>query len=204
LKDDYFTYWNQWENGFIDPLSDLRHWAEYCDVQPDDFVLEVGIGGGESYIETRHGFCGDLNDNATTYQKRKHPLIRIAQFDGRHLPFPADTFDKVLIRYLIHNLPTDNDRAMLFCEVHRVLKNGGIMVLGKVPRKSYLHLSKYRNLTTINNWILCKKQYFTPQNIRKLNKQLKDIGFDFLHKRKMPGNKFYRDLRYEKNGNQPV
>ena len=196
---EYYNFWNQWKTGFSGGHEELSSFAEYCNVQPDEMVLEIGIGGGDVNINTANYFVGDLNFNAVSHQKNKNPDLKLVQFDGRYIPFKDKCFDKVLVRYLIHNIPNENDRFTLFRDVQRVLKPKGLMVLGRVPDKTAgrLCFAKYLHLTSIKSWVLCRKEYFYPLSIGRLTRRLSLIGFDLVGSRKMPENTLYRDLIYE-------
>jgi SAM-dependent methyltransferase len=59
--------------------------------------------------------------------------LAMAAADGRHLPFPDHTFDKVYCSAVVHTLPSLEDADRLLDELIRVCKPGGEVLLSSLP-----------------------------------------------------------------------
>lgn len=192
--DEYKVFWDKWKKGCTETntVFDLERFVSYCNIKPGETLLEIGVGGGDTYTAiskiTTRCFFGDFHYNAVYWQKKRNMNIQIAQFDGLYLPYKSKIFDKVLIRYVIHSLPTEDDRMKFLYEAGRVLKENGVMVLGKIPNKfgGYLSLRKYIRWKSIRSWIFGIQPFFTPLNIRKLNKTMRNMKLEVFHKRTIP------------------
>ncbi len=91
-------------------------------------TLDVGCGLG-IYVRqfrrfTDHAFGVDVDLERASAARRELPGI--AQAAGEQLPFPADTFDVVLLHEVIEHMP--DDRAAI-AEAVRVLQPGGRVVV---------------------------------------------------------------------------
>jgi ubiquinone/menaquinone biosynthesis C-methylase UbiE len=183
IRERYKKLWDRWEKGFLEKDSDFEiyQYILYSNIDTGDYVLEIGIGGGTSAEliskTTKNAVFGDLHFMTLMYQKMRQPF-KLVQFDGRFLPFSDESFNKVLIRATIHNLPFDTDRTQVFKEVGRVLKNDGCLILSKVPNRlgGLLTLSHYRRIESIKNWIINGNPFFCPINIFKLKFNAKKYG----------------------------
>jgi len=111
-------------------------------LQPGELVLDLGSGPGRHAFETmRRGarvvLCdydtGELGQARTLAAAMADagevasPVDRImgtAQGDGVHLPFPDDTFDRIIAAEVLEHIPDDEGAI---AELHRVLKPGGVV-----------------------------------------------------------------------------
>ncbi len=62
--------------------------------------------------------------------------IRLETADMRELPFPDGTFDVILTRAVIHNLPKSEDRKKTLQQIARVLKPDGYLLLDDIRNGS--------------------------------------------------------------------
>jgi SAM-dependent methyltransferase len=87
-------------------------------------VLDVGCGNG--FIA--HHLTGLLNANVTGIDVAEGTTARInyLPFDGEHFPLPANSFDAVLLCYVLHHA---SDMNSLMGEIRRVLRSGGVAVI---------------------------------------------------------------------------
>ncbi|MCL5734651.1 MAG: methyltransferase domain-containing protein [Actinobacteria bacterium] len=112
------------------------HFAS-CWVKGKD-VIEVacgaGVGLGFLARQAAQVTGGDLDNGnyrlaAETY--REHPRVRVRQFDAQSIPFPAASFDVVILFEAIYYLP----EARLFLrEAHRVLRPEGVLLISSVNK----------------------------------------------------------------------
>lgn len=66
--------------------------------------------------------------------------VRVETGDARALPFDDASFDVVLSHWVVHNLPTDADRARALDKMLRVLRPGGTMIVADIA-----HHDAYRD-----------------------------------------------------------
>lgn len=99
----------------------------------DAAVLDVATGTGDILFEAVKRFKGltavgvDFSEEMLNVAKRRTGAkqIKWIQTDAMYLPFADNAFDAVLSGFLIRNVV---NVRMAFCEQHRVLKSGGIVV----------------------------------------------------------------------------
>lgn len=110
---------------------------QFANVQPDWIVLDLGCGNGAFTLElakcVRIVHAVDVQPAMLEALERRlaHtnvPNVRLHLAPATHLPFDAETFDAVL---MISVLPMLHDRATALGEVRRVLKPGGVLIVGE-------------------------------------------------------------------------
>jgi SAM-dependent methyltransferase len=123
----------------------VRVVLEYLDVKPGERVLDCGCGYGwflkvlgELYACRLVGADVDLRRLEKARQELGRPGgaargAAVLAADAGRLPFPDDTFDKIVLSEVLEHLP--DDRAALL-EVRRVLKPGGVIAI-TVPNRDY-------------------------------------------------------------------
>ena len=91
---------------------------------PGACVLDVGCGSG--FIA--HHLSALLNSRVSGIDLRKNvdAPIDYAAFDGAHFPAEDDSFDAVLLCYVLHHA---QDQPAFLREVRRVLRDGGLVVV---------------------------------------------------------------------------
>ena len=77
--------------------------------------------------------AGNTPDAVLENARRERVVERVSvqTGDARDLPFAAGCFDVVLSHWVVHNLPDAADRALALDEMLRVLRPGGVLVLGR-------------------------------------------------------------------------
>ena len=149
--------------GWLTPFYDLlfklamqeqtfkRQLIQQAHIQPGMRVLDLGCGTGTLTILIKQmhpdaeviGLDGDCIILEIARSKINKAGLNITLDYGLafHLPYPVNSFDRVLSSLVIHHLMTeDKQRAML--EIQRVLRSGGelhIVDFGK-PRNTYSRL----------------------------------------------------------------
>ena len=99
-------------------------------------VLDVGCGTGYgSYYLRTHGaqsvFGIDYSEEAVAYAVGHYPEVTFQQMDAQRISYPNKSFDVVISSENLEHLP---DPAENIAEIHRVMKERGLLVLG-TPNK---------------------------------------------------------------------
>ena len=107
-------------------------------------VLDVGCGTGNLLRATakRHPdveLTGvDPDPKALARARRKVANGRLDRGFAQELPYPDDSFDRVLSSLMLHHLDTKSKDEML-AEVRRVLRPGGVLVLADIQVDQHGH-----------------------------------------------------------------
>jgi ubiquinone/menaquinone biosynthesis C-methylase UbiE len=112
------------------------------DVQPDDWILEIGFGPGlgieQAAERATAGLVAGVDISGTMVQQagRRNDRgihegrVELRQGSVQHLPYEQDTFDKVFAINSLHHWP-DSDKGLR--ETWRVLKPGGLIAIAEQP-----------------------------------------------------------------------
>jgi len=87
-------------------------------------VLDVGCGSG--YIAHHLSALLGARVSGIDVRKTVDAPIDYAAFDGEHFPTDNQTFDAVLLCYVLHHA---QDQSAFLREVRRVLRDGGLVVV---------------------------------------------------------------------------
>ena len=88
-------------------------------------VLDVGCGSSKILEALPHAVGLDLNFKALRFRRQTNPLV--VNGDLHDLPFPDGTFASVICSEILEHVPFD---PRLFTEMARVLRPGGVLVVG--------------------------------------------------------------------------
>ncbi|HVB92503.1 MAG TPA: class I SAM-dependent methyltransferase [Acidimicrobiales bacterium] len=119
-----------------------QHEFDYLDVRPGDLVLDLGSGRGESSAEIlrRRATPIALDYSAAavrlTHQQLGHRSM-VVRADALHMPFPDNSFDRVLMGDVIEHLPWALGVVALR-EVERVLVTGGLAIVHTSPNTWFI------------------------------------------------------------------
>lgn len=114
-----------------------RNVVAFAGVQPDWAVLDLGCGNGAFTLAlANHARCVHAVDvqpamiKALMIRLRSSGVTNVVPrvAPATHLPFEDEAFDAAL---MISVLPMLHDRAAALAEVRRVLKPGGVLVIGE-------------------------------------------------------------------------
>ena len=107
---------------------------------PGGRVLDVATGGGgfirfllEGLPDYTEIIGVDNNDRAASAfaeSFKENPKIHFQQMDAHHLDFPDSSFDLVCISNSLHHL----DPELVLCEMKRVLRPGGFLLVSEMYR----------------------------------------------------------------------
>jgi len=118
-------------------------------VTPGMKVLDVGCGRGEilrhcarlgadAYGIDYAPVAIDLASKAVAGERTAPGKTGVAQADAKHLPFPDDYFDRVLIFDVVEHLyPWELDNCLT--DIRRVLRPGGALIVHTAPNIWYDH-----------------------------------------------------------------
>jgi phosphatidylethanolamine/phosphatidyl-N-methylethanolamine N-methyltransferase len=112
----------------------VKESLSHMKIGPDDFVLDLGIGTGQSihfYPTEGHVFGIDLSRGMLRECRKKIveqglEHAKVVQANALNLPFADDSFDHVFISHVI-SVVSDPDRLIL--EAQRVAKPGARIVI---------------------------------------------------------------------------
>jgi ubiquinone/menaquinone biosynthesis C-methylase UbiE len=106
---------------------------EYLDLAPGMHVLDIGVGTGREHLHiqemiTPDGLAFGLDLSRVMLKLcRQRSAAPLCQADARCLPYPADSFDRLYVAYVLDLLPLSAIPATLE-EFRRVLRPGGCLV----------------------------------------------------------------------------
>lgn len=111
----------------------LRDIVAGLSIEPRVAVLDVGCGTGvlfpmllEKVGRDGHIVALDISGKMLKHAKTKGHPVTVIQGDAQRLPFPAETFDWVVCNSVF---PHFSDKLGALREIHRVLKDGGRLVI---------------------------------------------------------------------------
>ncbi|MDH5567953.1 MAG: class I SAM-dependent methyltransferase [Myxococcales bacterium] len=103
-------------------------------IRPDFRVLDLGAGAGIIPAMNFRGAVARVCGVDPTPRVHDNPYLDEAKEGfGEEIPYPGDSFDLVFSDNVLEHLP---DPDAVFCEIHRVLKPGGLL-LAKTPNRRH-------------------------------------------------------------------
>ncbi len=149
-------------------------------------ILEAGCGVGAQtrIIAPKNADCSfisiDISADSISEARRLLESSRISnvelrQSDIYHLPFPDEKFDGVIVCFVLEHL---NNPVKALCELKRVLKNKGTMIVIEGDHGSTFFYPESRFArAAINSQVQLQKQSGGNSNIgRELYPLLKSVG----------------------------
>jgi ubiquinone/menaquinone biosynthesis C-methylase UbiE len=99
-------------------------------LKPGTRILEVGAGTGNQAREiANQGFQVEAVEIASSHNSSSQyvaaRVFPIVEYDGRHFPFPDQSFDSVISSNVLEHVP---DLMQMHSEIRRVIKPGGYAV----------------------------------------------------------------------------
>ncbi|MDN5345273.1 MAG: hypothetical protein PWQ18_1387 [Clostridia bacterium] len=137
---DYDDWYRRPLGALVDRVEKEPVYA-YLDPRAGEHILDVGCGTGNFSLELASRGVRvtgiDISDPMLAKARRKAAAagleIEFLHGDAAHLPFPDDTFDKVVSVTALEFAP---DLKAVLTESYRVLKPGGRMVIGLIGGNS--------------------------------------------------------------------
>ena len=120
-----------------------RSAVEFLQVGATDSILEIACGHGRTLARVAalapRGFVAGLDRSEVMLRQarwRNRKLLRqgrvqLHEGESAHIPYPDGRFDKALAVHVLYFLP---DPRQDLAEIHRVLRPGGLLVLGFRPK----------------------------------------------------------------------
>jgi ubiquinone/menaquinone biosynthesis C-methylase UbiE len=136
--------------------NDLQRLIELGEWHPQQQALDIATGGGHTAhaVASRVGQVTVSDLTPRMLEKAREYLLgqgvtnaSFAVADAEHLPFEAETFDRVTCRIAAHHFPNVRQSVK---EVTRVLKPGGIYLLIDCMAPDDAELDKFDN--TVEKW----------------------------------------------------
>jgi D-alanine-D-alanine ligase len=119
--------------------NEIELFTSILNVDKDSFILDLACGQGRHSLElARQGYNNVfgldrshfLIRKAKTVMMQEHLKVNLKEGDARKLPFPADTFDLVMILgNSFGYFESTEDDVMILKEVFRILKPGGVFLI---------------------------------------------------------------------------
>jgi len=147
---------------------------------PEDIVLDVGCDKGDlvAYAQQHCGEAFGVDINEETIHDSNTPNLKVA--DARKTDFPNEFFTKIVSSHTIEHI---TELPMLFKEMDRILKPGGLIVL-------HYPWEPIRGIGTIGNaWkflgnpFLVHKIHVNRLSHRKIGKLIKGTRLKILKKK---------------------
>ncbi len=102
-------------------------------IKEKEKILDLGCGNGRYYNyfkEKNIDYIGtDSSEKLIEIAKRKNLFADFRVNDALNLPFPDNSFDKVVSVAVFHHIPSKKLRIKFLKEIKRVLKNDGKAIL---------------------------------------------------------------------------
>lgn len=187
----------------------LRDAFAVAEVLPGMRVLDVGCGRGEilrhcmelgveaygmDYADAAILMSRDVIQAARTDDTLHNVRAGVCRSDAKHLPFPSDYFDRVLMFDVVEHLfPWELHQAML--EVRRVLRPNGRFIIHTAPNRwydayAYPWVRRFRTLMGDGRNYPKDPRAITPvnqdvhvneQDLLRMRHALKAVGFGRVH-----------------------
>ncbi len=185
----------------------VRAVSSFCALRGGEVkVLDMACGTGDVSIALkRKGLDvvgADISENMLALARKKAPGIDFRYGDASELPFADRSFDAVTIAFGIRNF---DKRAQCIRELHRVLKDGGMLAIAEfsIPRNRLwrgIYTLYFKNILPAIGRLVSKQAYaysYLPESSfdfpapEKFRAELSEGGFRAVTARSMTGGVSY-------------
>ena len=144
----------------------MRAVSSFCALRGGEVkVLDMACGTGDVSIALRRKGLdvvgADISENMLALARKKAPGIDFRYGDASELPFADGSFDAVTIAFGIRNF---DKRAQCIRELHRVLKDGGMLAIAEfsIPRNRLwrgIYTLYFKNILPAVGRLVSKQAY---------------------------------------------
>ena len=144
----------------------VRAVSSFCALRGGEVkVLDMACGTGDVSIALRRKGLdvvgADISENMLALARKKAPEIDFRYGDASELPFADGSFDAVTIAFGIRNF---DKRAQCIRELHRVLKDGGMLAIAEfsIPRNRLwrgIYTLYFKNILPAVGRLVSKQAY---------------------------------------------
>lgn len=185
----------------------VRAVSSFCALRGGEVkVLDMACGTGDVSIALRRKGLdvvgADISENMLALARKKAPGIDFRYGDASELPFADRSFDAVTIAFGIRNF---DERAQCIRELHRVLKDGGMLAIAEfsIPRNRLwrgIYTLYFKNILPAVGRLVSKQAYaysYLPESSfdfpapEKFRAELSEGGFRAVTARSMTGGVSY-------------
>ena len=130
-KDNYNAISEGWDQTRQNLWQGFDDFLPY--IKSGDKVLDVGCGNGrlvKLFNNVNVSYTGvDNSQNLLNIAKKNFPEHKFLDGSALDLPFPDNSFDKILFIAVLHHIPSAALRQKALKEIYRVLKPGGFIFI---------------------------------------------------------------------------
>ena len=185
----------------------VRAVSSFCALRGGEVkVLDMACGTGDVSIALKRKgldvIGADISENMLALARKKAPGIDFRYGDASELPFADGSFDAVTIAFGIRNF---DKRAQCIRELHRVLKDGGMLAIAEfsIPRNRLwrgIYTLYFKNILPAVGRLVSKQAYaysYLPESSfdfpapEKFRAELSEGGFRDVTVRSMTGGVSY-------------